>query len=159
MRITKEGPGDRPPYTYEGEVAYRDDDLMALRCIWTAIKPFAVGDFRLEQGDVMIECYYLAEWFNIFAIYSPQGTLKGWYCNITEPPTLTEEEIRWRDLALDLLILPDGREILLDEDEFEALPLSPESRSRALEALARLREWHAERRFPFDEGLNGETIS
>ncbi len=150
MHVIKEGPGDRPPYTYEGEVAYRNGDVLVLRCIWAAIKPFAVEDFRLQEGDVMIECYYPAEWFNIFAVYTREGDLKGWYCNITEPPILTEEEVRWKDLALDLLILPDGREILLDEDEFEALALDAESRRQALEALAKIRQWHAEGRFPFN---------
>lgn len=150
MHVIKEGPGERPPYTYEGEVAYRDEEVLVLRCLWTANKPFEVEDFRLERGDVMVECYYPAERFNIFAVYSAAGDLKGWYCNITEPPTLTDEEIRWRDLALDLLILPDGREILLDEEEFAALALDAESRRQALEALAKLRAWFAEKRFPFN---------
>lgn len=150
MRVIKEGPGDQPPYTYEGDVAYKDEEVLVLRCIWTGVKPFAVEDFRLEKGDRMIECYYPAEWFNIFAVYSAKGDLKGWYCNITEPPILTNDEVRWRDLALDLLILPDGREIVLDEDEFEALPLSCGTRRRALQSLATLHQWYAEKRFPFN---------
>jgi hypothetical protein len=41
-------------------------------------------------------------------------------------------------LALDLLVFPDGRQIVLDEDEFNALPLSEAERQSALAALAEL---------------------
>lgn len=149
MRITKIAPDGRPPFTYPGEVVYRDEAVTVVRCVWTAIKPFAVGPFALEAGDLFIECYYAAQWFNIFVIYDAVGRLKGWYCNLSEPPEVTAEEIRWRDLALDWLALPDGQALLLDEDEFEALRPSPEVRRQAAQALATLRQWRAEGRFPF----------
>jgi predicted RNA-binding protein associated with RNAse of E/G family len=42
-------------------------------------------------------------------------------------------------LALDLLVYPDGGQLVLDEDEFIALPLSPAVRTAARQALAELR--------------------
>jgi len=149
MRITKLSPSGRPPYSYPGEVVYRDETVSVVRCVWTGIKPFQVGSFALEAGDLFIECYYPAQWFNIFVIYDTMGRLKGWYCNLSEPPEMMAEEIRWHDLALDWLALPDGRSLLLDEDEFEALRPSPELRQRAAQALATLQQWRAEGRFPF----------
>ena len=51
--------------------------------------------------------------------------------------------------ALDLLALPDGRQILLDEDEFEDLAPSHALREQAAEALETLRRWHREGHSPF----------
>ena len=65
-------------------------------------------------------------------------------------------EILWRDLALDLLVFPDGTERLLDEDEFEALSPSAEVRARAAEALATLRAWLAAGREPFEGWIEEE---
>ena len=106
------------------------------------------GDVE-HAGDVFIECYFRERWFNIFAIYNAQGILKGWYSNITTAPEIHSGMIHWRDLALDVLRLPNGREWILDEDEFEALDLPPHERERARKALATIQRWARERRFPF----------
>jgi hypothetical protein len=42
-------------------------------------------------------------------------------------------------LALDLLVFPDGRQMVLDEDEFAELSISAEKRAKARAALAELR--------------------
>jgi protein associated with RNAse G/E len=152
VRITKIAQQGQPPYSYEGELVYRDEEMAVVRCIWTGVKPFQMGTFILAEGDLFIEYYYAAQWFNFFAVYDAIGRLKGWYCNLTEPPETLADEIRWRDLALDWLALPDGQTALLDEDEFEALRPSPEVRRQAAQALATLRQWHGERRFPFGRG-------
>ena len=58
------------------------------------------------------------------------------------------------DLALDLVVYPDGRSRVLDEDEFAALPLSAEERSRARRALEELQELCRRREGPFAESPN-----
>jgi hypothetical protein len=132
---------------YPGEGVYADDEVVVARCIWTAPKPFAIESFFLQAGDIFMEHFYPHQGYNVFVVYSAIGSLKGWYCNITAPAEVAGDEIRWRDLALDLLVLPDGREILLDADEFEALPLSSTDREAAHQALAALRD-HIARRLP-----------
>jgi predicted RNA-binding protein associated with RNAse of E/G family len=42
------------------------------------------------------------------------------------------------DLALDLVVLPDGRWVVVDQDEFAGLRLTPEERKQAAQALERL---------------------
>ncbi|HHX65768.1 MAG TPA: DUF402 domain-containing protein [Chloroflexi bacterium] len=145
-KLTHDG---RVSARYSGERVYADEEMVVARCIWAAPKPFAVKGFRLEAGDIFIEHFYLRRRYNVFAVYDPLGALKGWYANITAPPEWSGDEIRWRDLALDLVIRPDGHEILLDADEFEALPLSSEERAAALDGLAALRRHIDERRPPF----------
>jgi len=100
--------------------------------------PF-MGTF-IKNGDIFMETYYTDRWYNIFEIHDrDDGTLKGWYCNIGKPAQLESEElISYVDLALDLWVAPDGTQTTLDEDEFAALDLDPETRARARLALEEL---------------------
>ena len=56
--------------------------------------------------------------------------LRGWYCNIGKPALLDGDCLSYVDLALDLLVFPDGRQFVLDEDEFLRLDLSPQTASK-----------------------------
>jgi hypothetical protein len=94
----------------------------------------------LCRGDRFVETYYTDRWYNIFEIYSrADGSLRGWYCNVSTPARLDGEMLTYHDLALDLLVFPDGRQIVLDEDEFSSLELPVGDRERALSALNELR--------------------
>jgi protein associated with RNAse G/E len=98
-----------------------------------------VGEIILRRGDRFIETYYTDRWYNIFEIQErASDQIKGWYCNIGYPAEIQEMQISYRDLALDLLVYPDGGQLVLDEDEFNALPLSPAVRTAARQALAEL---------------------
>ncbi len=104
----------------------------------------------LRRGDRMVETFYADRPYNVFAIYDgARGGLKGWYCNITRPARFESQEVFAEDLALDLLVLPDGGDRVLDEDEFAALDLSVDERSMALRALDELRDLAARRAGPF----------
>ena len=109
----------------------------------------------LRRGDRMVETFFSDRWYNVFAIYDgARGGLKGWYCNITRPARLEANDVRAEDLALDLLVYPQGGDLVLDEDEFEGLGLSPTDRSAAQQALADLRRLAARREGPFAQPLN-----
>jgi uncharacterized protein len=152
VTITKVDHQGRPLISYPGAIVYEDQGCLVARCMWT-LRVMDMGPFLLEPGDLWIEFYYRHEPFNIMVIYDRQGRIKGWYCNVTEQVEIAPGEIRWRDLALDLLILPDGRRIVLDEDEFKALDPSIEARARASRALATLNTWAIDRRCPFVAAL------
>lgn len=95
-----------------------------------------VGKITLRRGDRFIETYYADRWYNIFEIHDGSSDhVKGWYCNIGYPAEITETQISYRDLALDLLVYPDGEQLVLDEDEFKDLPISTDVREKALQAL------------------------
>jgi hypothetical protein len=49
---------------------------------------------------------------------------------------------------LDVWVWPDGRTLILDEDEFAALPLTPAERKKATAALAELCQCAAENKLP-----------
>lgn len=97
-----------------------------------------VAGLLIHSGARFVEIYFADRWYNIFEIYAPDGTVSGWYCNISLPAEITDGRIAYVDLALDLLVFPDGTQKVLDEDEFEALEPAPELREQALRALAEL---------------------
>ncbi len=95
----------------------------------------------LGRGDRFMEAYFTRRWFNIFEIHDrASDELKGWYCNVTRPAVFIDGRIEYVDLALDLLVYPDGKTLLLDEDEFEELELGAGERRRALAAADELQE-------------------
>jgi len=93
----------------------------------------------LKQNDRFLELYLLEKYLNIYQIYDRDTLdLKGWYCNVTKPVNVADGFIRYDDLALDLLVLPDGRQLVLDEDEFAELNLPSELREQARAGLREL---------------------
>lgn len=72
-------------------------------------------------------------------MYGPDGTLKGWYCDVTRPAVRDDTVLTVEDLDLDLWCSADGATVVrLDEDEFEASALQttdPEAARSARESL------------------------
>jgi protein associated with RNAse G/E len=107
-------------------------------------------DWSVRRGDRMVEIFYADRPYNVFAVHDGSaGGLKGWYCNITRPARLSPADVYFEDLALDLVVFPDGRSLVLDEDEFAGLALSTEERARARQALDELLELSRRREGPF----------
>ncbi|HEY9086718.1 MAG TPA: DUF402 domain-containing protein [Anaerolineaceae bacterium] len=108
-------------WRYTADVLVRQPEAVLIQALFDR----DYGDLHgisLNRGDRFVEAYYAERWYNIFEIYDrADGHLKGWYCNVTMPAQISAGEIRYVDLALDLLVYPDGRQLVLDEDEFAAL--------------------------------------
>ena len=148
ITITKLDQTGRPVLSYPGEIVYGDDNVIVARCVWGQAA-LDLGGFYLQPGDIFMEFYSYQEDFNIFRIYNAVGRLKGWYCNITAQVRVTEKEIQWPDLVLDLLVLPDGHQVIRDTDEFKAIHFPAKLRERALRAMRKLQRWVKERQGPF----------
>jgi len=95
----------------------------------------------LKENDRFVETYFTDRWYNIYEIHDrDDDRIKGWYCNIGRPAILeVDNRLSYVDLALDLWVTPDRQQVVLDEDEFAALDLDPDTRSRARQALEELR--------------------
>lgn len=92
-----------------------------------------------KKGDRMVEWFFSDRWYNIFALHHRDSdTLEGWYCNITRPARFEDNAIYADDLALDVMVYPDGRTLVLDEDEFATLDLDESTRQQAEAGLAEL---------------------
>ena len=128
----------RETWRYIGQVINRGETYVLLEAKFNrADTPF--HGIVLRQGDRFVETFYSNRWYNIFEMYDREdNNLKGWYCNIGYPAIIGHDQVSYIDLALDLLVFPDGRQLVLDEEEFRKLPLSPEVEQQALEALHEL---------------------
>lgn len=136
--------------SYDAELAERLPDGVRLDARWTR-PPLPLGYTTFETGDRFTEWFYTDRWYNIFEIRTAAGILKGWYCNIAEPATITADTVACRDLLLDLWVLPEGHTRVLDEDEFAAdTALDAATRAAAERALAELIERIHMRVAPFD---------
>jgi predicted RNA-binding protein associated with RNAse of E/G family len=133
---------------YPGQVLRRDGRAIVLRTAWDRA-PMDLGFVVLEPGDRWTEYFYADRWYNIFEIHASDGRLKGWYCNVTRPACIGDDEVAAEDLALDLWVAPDGGMRVLDEDEFADLPLGAAEREAARQALAELQTMVAQRVAPF----------
>ena len=102
----------------------------------------------LAKGDRFIETYYTNRWYNIYEIHAVNNDqLRGWYCNVGKPANFDGHTLSYVDLALDLLVFPDGKQIILDEDEFAQMKISIQVRQQALDALAELQSRFREKGF------------
>ncbi|MEU0088434.1 DUF402 domain-containing protein [Streptomyces sp. NPDC006274] len=131
---------------YPAELLGDDGDRLAVRAPWAGSGVRDFGFVRFEPGDVFTEYYWRDRWYSVKEVRAGDGTLKGWYCDITRPAVLAEDggELSVEDLDLDLWVSADGTEILrLDEDEFEESGLAvrdPEAAAAAVRALDELEE-------------------
>lgn len=134
---------------YTGQVVAHDTTWVKVE----ARSPFPdrqTSYHTFRHGDLFIEWHYSDRWYNIFELHDvDDNRLKGWYCNISRPATITPDTIRADDLALDVFVSPDGKLIVLDEDEFAALPLDDSTRAHALHALDEIKRLVEMRQPPF----------
>ncbi|HRE49503.1 MAG TPA: DUF402 domain-containing protein [Aggregatilineales bacterium] len=143
---------------HRGEERWRyEGRLLAAGATWCQVEAIYNGHESDDgyvvwrQGDRFIEWFYTDRWYNVFEIHDvTHGHIKGWYCNITFPATITPTAVTWRDLALDVWVSAAGDVRLIDEDEFEALPLEEGVRAAARGAVRTIQERVAAGDPPFD---------
>src|SRR5215475_7674322 len=135
MKVQKKNLTGEVMYEYEGILLSRDEHSVTLEAWFDrADMPFLNVVFK--TGDRFVEYYYTDRWYNIFAVHDrDDGKIKGWYCNIGKPAIIGDSVVSYVDLALDLWVSIDGKQTVLDEDEFEDLELNEELRAGALTGL------------------------
>jgi len=139
IKVQKKNVDGKVMVEYEGETLSRDEHSVKLEALFTR-EDMPFMDVVFKKGDRFVEYYYFDRWYNIFAIYDrDDDKLKGWYCNVGMPAVMNDGILSYVDLALDLWVSVDGRQTVLDEDEFEALYLTEELTTGALQGLAELK--------------------
>jgi hypothetical protein len=159
LRVVKVAPDGRAVTEYPATVvdAGAPRPWIAVEATWTH-RAYDLDGLLFLAGDTLHEFFSPAHWFNVFSVFAPDGTLRGWYANVTypatldaatEPPTLT-----WHDLYLDVVALPDGAVVIRDEDELAESGLSVSESTlyeRILVAQDEILRRCRARTFPFHE--------
>ena len=144
-------------WRYEGQILETTQTSFTLEARFNREKIEFHG-ITLENGDRFVETFHTDRWYNTFAIFDAEDNhFKGWYCNITRPARFESGHIYSDDLALDLIVYPAGRWLVLDEDEVDQLTITQEDRDHARDALHSLIGFAQNKEGPFhsiadDEG-------
>lgn len=149
INVIKRNASGEEVFRYTGVVLRQEPGTVILEARFNrADLPFM--ETILRKGDRFIEVYYTDRWYNIYQIRDRDDNhIKGWYCNIGRPAVLEAEDlISYIDLALDLWVAPDGKQTVLDEEEFLSLPLDEETRHKSRFALEELQKLFRENRYP-----------
>lgn len=137
--------------SYEGVLRERTDGNVCIDAVF-ALPDRDLGYIKLRRGDRFREWFYRDRWFNIFRVEDVESkALKGWYCNITRPSIIGARQVAAEDLCLDVFVYPDGRTLLLDEDDFAELSLPTHEAEKAWQAVDAVRCLVSKRLPPFDE--------
>ena len=138
VTVIKQNVAGEETWRYTGRILERGATWLRLEAFFNRPDtPF--HGIVMAQGDRFLETYYTDRWYNIYEIHDRQtDDLKGWYCNVTRPAVFEAGKVSYVDLALDLLVYPDGKQLALDADEFAALPIDAETRRQARHALQEL---------------------
>ena len=138
-----------PVWQYQAELVARGETWVCIRARF-ARSDVDAGYVVFQRGDVMTEWFYSDRWYNVFRLEDrDDGHLKGWYCNIGRPARLTAVSVAYDDLALDVFVTPGGQVLVVDEDEFDALQLSPDDVAASWAAVEAIRALATARAFPF----------
>ncbi|HWR65238.1 MAG TPA: YbaK/EbsC family protein [Bellilinea sp.] len=138
ITVIKQNLQEQEVWRYSGRVIRQTSAAVLLEADFNREDTLFEG-IPLKKGDPFIEAFYTRRWFNIFEMHDrDSGAIKGWYCNVTRPAVLTDTTLSAVDLALDLLVYPDGHWLLLDEDEYTDLKLNAVDQAQAQQALVEL---------------------
>ncbi|MBA2452223.1 MAG: DUF402 domain-containing protein [Chloroflexia bacterium] len=153
IEIVKFSPSGKQPVRYTGTLIDCQDGWIAARANWVH-GDIDLGYLTFFNGDVLDEYFALDRPYNAFALFRVGGEFAGWYCNVTHPTTVTGGEIHWHDLYLDVIVYPDGRALVLDEDELHESALevgNPDLHAMILAGRDELLEMVKNNAYPFSE--------
>ncbi|MFE3491770.1 DUF402 domain-containing protein [Streptomyces sp. NPDC059169] len=140
----------RTKIRYAAELLADDGTRITVRAPWASEGVRDFGFVRFEPGDVFTEHYWRntppgrpdtppVPWCSVKEVRSGDGTLKGWYCDVTRPAVCDGGRLVVEDLDLDLWVSADGARILrLDEDEFAESGLAETDAQAARSAVRAL---------------------
>ena len=96
----------------------------------------AANDTKLTipKGSYTIAYYWENRPYNLYIWRDQNGSYIGSYFNIVKNTYITEQVVSFKDLILDIMVLPNGEFFILDEDELPE-PLEQFEDGYVVEAL------------------------
>lgn len=73
----------------------------------------------IKKNTISFEYFWLDRWYNIFRFHEPDGSFRNYYCNIAMPAVLSEGELDFVDLDVDVVVWPEKRVEILDREDFD----------------------------------------
>jgi uncharacterized protein len=104
--------------------------------LYTISRGRRIADVELPAGTVTVAYYWRDRPYNVYHWVAPSGDTLAWYFNASGPVRIGDGRVEWQDLEVDVLVTPDLRVQVLDE---ERLPADLAASRRAEIAAARRR--------------------
>ena len=104
--------------TFDCELLQRSADEVVV--IYRMPRDVQLEDILLRRGTVSLGYFWADRPYNAYHWIDQRLDSVALYFNISDRTRIGEQSIEWRDLAVDILISPDGRCRVLDEDELPA---------------------------------------
>lgn len=83
-----------------------------------------VGDLHLPAETLTLGYFWQQRPYNAYHFIAPSGQTLGCYCNICDRTVIDDSSVHWRDLVIDVLLLPGGAHRILDREQLP-VALSP----------------------------------
>ena len=100
-----------------------------------------VAGLELPSGTMTVAYYWADRPYNVYHWVSRSGQTLAWYFDVSGVVRIGGGRVEWDDLEVDVLVTPDLRAQILDEDRLP-VELAPAQREAIAEARARvLREY------------------
>lgn len=140
VSVVKQNHLGEEKWRYKGRVVSINENEIQIEAFFD-IQKMEIAGILVNYGDRFLETYYTNRWYNIYEIYAREdGSFLGCYCNISTPVEVSKNAVCYKDLALDLVVFPDGGQTVLDKKEFESLQITSQIREKAISALKELQE-------------------
>ncbi len=95
-----------------------------------------VADIVLPAGTVTYAYYWTDRPYNVYHWVDADGRTIAFYINLAGGTAIRQDAVEWHDLAIDLMITPDGAIRILDEDDTAAM--TPAAFSQVTSARAQV---------------------
>jgi hypothetical protein len=101
--------------TYQCELVSLRDGTGILR--YVIDQPYDIAGFKLSPGDKTLAVYWSGRPYTLYIWLRKHYGDRAYYFNIADSVSLAHREFFWRDLAVDILVVPAGTVRVLDEHE------------------------------------------
>ncbi len=100
---------------YQCELVMLRDGIGILR--YVIDRDYDIAGFRLSPGDETLALYWTGRPYTLYVWHRKRQGDRAYYFNIADSVALTPLDFVWRDLAVDILIAPQQKPLVLDEHE------------------------------------------
>ncbi len=108
---------NKPTERYECDLISMDSGRAVLRYVSDRTFESKRLGITFPPGCITLALYEEGKSRVFWGIYSPDAELLGYFVHICRDVAISDDEVDYLDLLLDIWFYPDGRHIILDEDE------------------------------------------
>jgi len=108
---------DKSPQEFLCHLIYQEKDYVVLR--YVSLKPAKFNNIHIKKGSTTIAHYWQNMNYVLWKFKEPDQSLKGYLFHICKNIEIEKKLVKYEDLELDIWFYPDGKAIIMDQDEVD----------------------------------------